>query len=90
MNKNNLMSKVRSYLDIRYNNHMRNWSTDTSKMNKNSLEYQTWKLENQINFGLENGEKLQRSNLSLLLPKINIDEHKRTFLQFILNHAQAN
>lgn len=62
---------------------MRNWSTDTSLMDKNSEEYKQWRLEQLINFGIDK-ERLKRSELQRLLSIIDIDPEKRSFLQFLL------
>ncbi len=68
---------------------MRNWSTDTTAFNRNSPLYHRWKLEQLINFGLQN-EKLNRAHLRLHIETLVIDPAKKLFLKFILNNAKAN
>ena len=62
---------------------MRNWSTDTSKLDKQSSAYKKWRLEELINFGLD-GEKLAREQLEKYLDDLNIDSDKKKYLQFLL------
>ena len=63
---------------------MRNWSTDTSKMNKKSEQYQIWKHENLINFGLTD-EKLDTQFLETNLDILQIEDDSKRYIKFLLN-----
>lgn len=62
---------------------MYNWNTDTSKWNKQSDQYQIWKLEQLINYGL-NGEKLDLSLVKKYWTKLDLDPQRRKFLGLFL------
>ena len=62
---------------------MYNWNTNTSKWNKRSDSYQIWKLEQLINFGL-NGERLNLASIRKYWSKLNLDSHRKKFLELIL------
>lgn len=62
---------------------MYNWSTDIKKLRRHSKNYTVWKLENLINFGLNNS-KINTSELKENLPNLDIDDKKRNFLNFLL------
>ena len=66
---------------------MRNWAVDESQLDHSSDEYKIWKLEQLINFGLDEGDLLDKKQLVKYWDKINIDPDKRNFLSFILKHA---
>ncbi len=62
---------------------MYNWSTNTSKLAKNSLAYEKFQLESMINFGLDNGKlslKLLQKHWNTLV----IDPAKKNFLMKIV------
>ena len=63
---------------------MRNWSVDTSRFEKNSREYEIWQLEQLLNFGLSEGETLDRKQLEKYLPVLQIDRDTRNFLEYVL------
>ncbi|MBI5147980.1 MAG: hypothetical protein HZA37_02405 [Parcubacteria group bacterium] len=63
---------------------MRNWSTDTTELEKNPEQYAIWKLEQMVNFGLQ-GEKLNRQLLEKYWDKIAIDSSRRKYLRHILD-----
>lgn len=63
---------------------MRNWSTDTTRLKGNSEKYTVWQLEQQLNYGLAEGEKIERELLKKYLPILNIDKPTRGFLEFLL------
>ncbi|MCL1865668.1 MAG: hypothetical protein FWF73_07650 [Spirochaetes bacterium] len=63
---------------------MRNWSTDTTRLQKNSDQYAIWKLEQQLNYGLQEEERIDYTLLKKYLPVLNIDEDTRNFLEFLL------
>ena len=62
---------------------MRNWSTDTTRLKKNSEEYTKWKLEQMINFGLD-GNKLPEKELRRNFNTLSIDPLKKVFLKRLL------
>ena len=64
--------------------HMRNWSTDTKNLQAHPDEFAVWKLEQQLNYGLDEGEKIERALLEKYLPLLNIDKDTRNFLEYIL------
>ncbi len=63
---------------------MRNWSTDTTELQKNPEKYAIWKLEQMVNFGLQ-GEKLDRELLQKYWDKIAIDPSRRHYLRHLLD-----
>ena len=63
---------------------MRNWSVDTSRFEKNSKEYEIWQLEQLLNFGMSEGETLERNQLEKYLPVLAIDQDTRDFLEYLL------
>jgi len=63
---------------------MRNWSIDTNRFDKTSDEYEIWQLEQLLNFGLEQGEILERAKVEKYLPFLDIDVDTRNYLEFIL------
>lgn len=63
---------------------MRNWSTDTARLKENPEQYAVWRLEQQLNYGLNDGEKIERKLLEKYLPVLRIDKDTRNFLEFIL------
>jgi hypothetical protein len=63
---------------------MRNWSTDTTKLKGNKKALAIWQLEQQLNFGLHQGETLEPATLKKYLPVLKIDQDTRNFLEFIL------
>lgn len=60
---------------------MYNWSTDTTTLKKNPEEYQIWRLEQLINFGLGN-EKLSTLALKKYWDKLTINPKRRNVLAF--------
>lgn len=62
---------------------MYNWSVDTKKLAKHKEEHTVWKLEQQINFGL-NGEKINKKKLVKNWPKLDIDPNKKAYLHFLI------
>jgi hypothetical protein len=69
---------------IWYNKDMRNWSTDTNRFDKTSDEYEIWQLEQLLNFGLEQGETLERAKVEKYLPLLDIYADTRNYLESIL------
>ncbi len=63
---------------------MKNWSNKIEKINQKSKQYNVWKLEQMINFGLD-GEKIPKALLEKYLPILNIDETKKRYLKYLLS-----
>ncbi len=62
---------------------MKNWSTDTSELQKDQEKFSIWRLEQLINFGLDE-EKIDYSELKKYWDAINIDPFKRKFLSLFI------
>ena len=62
-----------------YNQNMKNWSTDTAELQKDPEKFSIWRLEQMINFGLDN-DKIDRHELRKYWDVIHIDPYKRKFL----------
>lgn len=62
---------------------MKNWSTDTRVLKKETSKFTIWKLEQMINFGLD-GEKLSKKELIAHWDVLEIDPARRRYLQFLL------
>lgn len=60
-----------------------NWSVDTKRLKKNKKQYIKWKLEQLINYGLNN-EKIDKEVLKKYLEDLHIDPDKKTFLKYLL------
>ena len=63
---------------------MRNWSTDTQRLKLNPDKYSIWQLEQQLNYGLYEGEKIDRTLLEKYLPFLNIDQDTRNLMEYLL------
>ncbi len=63
---------------------MYNWSTDIKKISRDKKNFNIWKLEQTINFGL-GGKKLKKSELKKYWPFIKIDSRRRKFLSLLLD-----
>jgi len=62
---------------------MYNWSVDLSRLKKNKREYEIFKLEQSINYGL-NGKKLSEKSLRKYWNDLQIDVDKREYLELLL------
>lgn len=62
---------------------MKNWATDLKELKKDKPKFIIWKLEQMINFGLNN-EKLSRKELKKYWNKLYIDPLKKRYLKMIL------
>ena len=62
---------------------MHNWAVDINKLKKHKKEFEIWKLEQMINYGL-NGKKINKSLAKKYLSKLNIDSHKKEFLNLLI------
>jgi len=67
-----------------YNKRMRNWSVNVSRFEKNSREYEIWQLEQLLNFGVPEGETLDRRQIEKYLPVLAIDQDTRNFLEYVI------
>lgn len=68
---------------------MYNWSTDTTELQKDPIKYAIWKLEQMVNFGLQ-GEKLSKKLLEKFWQNLNLDPHKKQYLEFLLWNKKAS
>lgn len=62
---------------------MYNWSVDTSRLKKDSKKYEIFKLEQAINFGLNN-TKLSLKSLKENFDILKIDSNKRDYLKLLI------
>ena len=65
---------------------MKNWSIDEKKLSKSPLKYKIWKIQQQINYGLDEGEKINRKDLIKYWLKISpqLDTQRLEFVKFLL------
>lgn len=66
---------------------MYNWSVDEKKFKKKyPKEYRLWRITQLINYGLEEGEKLDREEVKKAWPKIKdrLDPYKARAIEFLL------
>lgn len=63
---------------------MYNWSVNLKKLGKSKRQFQIWRLEQLINFGLGN-EKIKKTELKDNFKSLTIDPQKRKYLEFILS-----
>lgn len=63
---------------------MYNWSTDEEQLKKDPEKYAIWKLEQLVNFGL-NDEKISQADLKRYWTSLTIDPARRKFLDLLLN-----
>ena len=65
---------------------MKNWSVDTKFLSKYPKKYSLWKLEQQLSYGLDKGERIDRQELLKNWKKIapRLDPKRREFVKFIL------
>ncbi|MDO8657922.1 MAG: hypothetical protein Q7K55_04230 [Candidatus Levybacteria bacterium] len=66
---------------------MFNWNVDEEKFKKeNPKEYRLWRLTQLINYGLDEGEKLNRKEVKKAWPKIkdDLDPYKARLIEFLL------
>jgi len=69
---------------------MRNWSTDTQRLKLTPDKYTIWQLEQQLNYGLNEGEKIDRTLLEKYLPFLNIDLDTRNLMEYLLNDKKPS
>jgi len=66
---------------------MINWSVDEKKFKKeNPDEYKLWRLTQLINYGLDEGEKINKKELISAWPKIKdrLDPNSRGYLEYLI------
>ena len=65
---------------------MRNWSVDVVRLKKYPKEYKAWKLEQQLIYGLDEGEKINRRELikNWSVIKDRLDPQRRETVKFLL------
>ena len=65
---------------------MKNWSVDENYLKKFPQKYKLWKLEQQLCYGLDKGERISRRELIKYWPIINgrLDPNRREFIKFLL------
>lgn len=63
---------------------MYNWSIVEEEIKKDPEKYNTWRLEQLINFGL-GGEKINKDQLRKYFSRLQIDPARRRFLQILLD-----
>jgi hypothetical protein len=65
---------------------MKNWSVDETYLKQNPEKYALWKLEQQLSYGLDDGEKINQQELQQAWPKLKnrLDPKRRDFVDFIL------
>lgn len=65
---------------------MKNWSVDENYLKKFPKRYKLWKLEQQLSYGLDKGEKINRRELikEWLQVSPRLDPKRREFVKFIL------
>lgn len=63
---------------------MYNWNINTAKLEKNPEKYTIWRLEQNINFGL-NGQKLKTDELKRYWTKLTLDPKRRKLLEMWLD-----
>ncbi len=63
----------------------RNWSADEAKIKAGGAKaYTIWKLEQMVNFGLKNGEKIKSSELKKYWKELDLDADRRKTLKFLM------
>jgi len=62
---------------------MKNWSTDTSELQKDKDAFSVWRIEQLINFGLGE-ERIDLDELKKYWNVLHIDPFKRNFLELFL------
>lgn len=63
---------------------MYNWAVDEKNFKKDTEKYAIWKLEQMVNFGLNN-EKIDKIELEKYWGELNIDPYRKKFLDLILH-----
>ncbi len=67
---------------------MKNWSTDTIKLQKDPEALRIWQLEQQVNFGLDKNERINEQDLRQHFLKLQIDSDRRKLFELLLYAGQ--
>lgn len=68
---------------------MYNWNTNIAALKKNPERFKIWKLEQAINFGL-NEEKMDKKELKKYFPKLKLDPSRGEFIKLLLNGKNSH
>ncbi|MBI5356474.1 hypothetical protein HZB78_02575 [Candidatus Collierbacteria bacterium] len=65
---------------------MKNWSVDEKYLKKFPKKYRLWKLEQQLSYGLGEGEKIDKKELLANWEALRgrLDPGRREFIRFLL------
>ena len=63
---------------------MYNWSVDLRQFKKHKKQFAIWKLEQMVNFGLQNKEKISKVQFKKYQRFLNLDDKKREYLLWLL------
>ncbi|MEK7132563.1 MAG: hypothetical protein AAB830_00775 [Patescibacteria group bacterium] len=63
---------------------MKHWSVDTNALEKDPDALAVWELENAVNFGIRD-DKIKKQDLLAYWDKLDLDPHKKKFLNLILS-----
>jgi len=63
---------------------MKNWSTDTTRLQKDPEAFRLWQLEQKVNFGLDKGERINEQELKQNFHKLQIDPDRRKLFELLL------
>jgi hypothetical protein len=65
---------------------MKNWSVDEEFLKKSPQKYRLWKLEQQLSYGLDKDEKIDKKDLLANWETLRdrLDPGRREFIKFIL------
>ena len=63
---------------------MYNWSTNTTRLEQNPKKFAVWKLEQQLNYGLEEGEQIDRDLAKKCFDQLKIDQDTKNLLNYLL------
>ena len=67
---------------------MRNWSVDTTELKKDKRQYAIWRLEQMVNFGLDE-EKISRGEIKKYWNILDLDRDKKAYLKMLLWPKQS-
>ena len=67
---------------------MKNWSTDTIQLQKDPEAFRIWQLEQKVNFGLDEGERINEQELKQYFLKLQIDPDRRKLFEHLLYAGQ--
>lgn len=63
---------------------MYNWAVDIKKLKSDKKQYAIWKLEQMVNFGLQEKEKINKRDLKKFWLQLNLDVNKKKYLSWLL------